>query len=445
MAPSHRERSVGKVWRVAVLDERGDVTTFVERALEPAAARVRRIRDLDALLPTAAQAGEAADILLVSMCLPETLGLESVRRTCERFPDLPVVVLSGCTMTDLAARLVFPRAEKVLSFPMSPGALRDQVAQVLEGASNGACTGSDFGLVGRCDSMRRLRQEIVEAADSDSTVLIEGETGTGKELVARAIHGRSARSQGPFMAIDCVALAESLLESELFGHARGAFTGAHADHPGLFEAASGGTVLLDEVEDAPVSVQVRLLRVLQERTVRRVGEAHARPVDVRVIAAAQRPLAEAVDAGRVRPDLFYRLNVFRMALPPLRDRDGDVLILAEHRLRDLGDWRPLSPLARLALGRHSWPGNVRELFAAVESASVRATGEVIGLEHLPDAVRGTWVSRVLSRSNGRVHGDTRAAALTALLEETEGNRTRAAAILGVSRTTLWRMMKRLRE
>jgi len=277
-------------------------------------------------------------------------------------------------------------------------------------------------------------------------VLVTGETGTGKELVARAIHDSSARRRGPFQAVNCASLAEGLLETELFGHVRGSFTGAVGDKQGLFEAAHGGTLFLDEIGDISLNLQQRLLRVLQEREVRRVGSVRATPVDVRVVAATRRDLRREVAEERFREDLFYRLNVFPITLPPLRERAADIPLLVEAAMAGARRTRPrlaCSPLAMRTLRAHSWPGNVRELMAALESAAIRADGDRIEAQHLPLEVRAPLEHDAAGGDRYRVHdahGDERSTILAAL-EEAGGSRARAAEILGMGRTTLWRKMR----
>jgi transcriptional regulator with GAF, ATPase, and Fis domain len=300
--------------------------------------------------------------------------------------------------------------------------------------------------------MRRVFDAIRRVAPTDSTVLVTGETGTGKELVARAVHEQSERSARPFIPVNCASLAEGVLESELFGHMKGAFTGAVRDKDGLFVAADRGTIFLDEIGDMGLRLQQRLLRVLQEREVTPVGATRPRAVDVRVVAATNRDLRAETDAGRFREDLFYRLNVFPIELPPLRARRGDVPLLIEaalQRLRDRseeGRRLSCSPFAIRLLRAYAWPGNVRELIAVLESASIRASGDRIEAQHLPEAIRAgpaedlpTEPTRYRSRGTA---GDERDA-IVAALREADGNRTHAAELLGMSRTTLWRKMQQL--
>jgi transcriptional regulator with PAS, ATPase and Fis domain len=296
--------------------------------------------------------------------------------------------------------------------------------------------------------MKRVHEEIAKVAPTEATVLVTGETGTGKELVAHAIHRASKRSDGPFVVVNCAALAEGVLESELFGHRRGAFTGAVKDKRGLFEAAAGGTLFLDEIGDVTPAAQQRLLRVVQEREVIPVGGIRPVTVDVRLVAATNRDLRADVTEGRFREDLFFRLNVYRVDLPALRDRRGDLPLLAEHYLAArAGHERPLrlSPLAVRLLLSYRWPGNVRELFASLESAAIRCDGSTIQAQNLPPEVREARTTAGGDLAAERYHApmseDREKDAILKALRQANGIRTRAADFLGMGRTTLWRKMK----
>jgi len=294
--------------------------------------------------------------------------------------------------------------------------------------------------------MRAALDLARRVAPVDSTVLLIGESGAGKELVARLIHDESARAGGPFVAVNCAAIAEALLESELFGHARGSFTGATHDRAGLFEAASGGTLFLDEVGEIPPSMQAKLLRVLQERQVRRVGENRSRPVDARILAATNRDLTADASAGRFRKDLYYRLRVVEIRLPPLRERREDILPLARALLaaasRRLG--RPLAgftPRAIEALERHAWPGNVRELENTIERAVALARGDRADLADLPEDLGGVPSSLAAAAEGVRTLKDIEREAILAAIERNGGNQTRAALELGIGPSTLYRKLK----
>ncbi len=325
-----------------------------------------------------------------------------------------------------------------------------------EGGSAGPTIFS--GLVARSMAMLRIFQLVEHLAESEATVLITGESGTGKELVARAVHVHSPRRQGPFVAVNCGALPGELLESELFGHVRGAFTGAIRDRVGRFELASGGTIFLDEVADLPLHLQVKLLRILQEKTFERVGESTARTSDARVIAATNRNLRSAALEGQFRDDLYYRLRVVPIQIPPLRERREDIEPLALHLMGRVGRRHArsvrLSPNAMRALLRYDWPGNVRELENALEYAVAVCRGQTIHPQDLPLEVTGSeaFSEAVPVRQLGAPAEKQNAAPaepssereriLTAL-EFHQWRRAEAAAALGISRTTLWRKMREL--
>ncbi len=307
-------------------------------------------------------------------------------------------------------------------------------------------------IIGKNYLMQQVYNRILLTADSDSTVLIHGESGTGKELVAHAIHYHSHRSDGTFIKVNCSALAETLLESELFGHAKGSFTGALYDKIGRFEAASGGTIFLDEVGDFSPFIQLKLLRVLQEKEFERVGETVSRKVDVRIIAATSRNLMELVQDGRFRPDLYYRLRVIPIYLPPLRERKDDLPLLINHFIDQLNRRmgkriRGVSEYAMSALWSYEWPGNIRELEHAIEHAMVLSRGQMIEFSELPmETKRGKESEsspdvKKLFRRNSRTNAEAERSMIEQALADASGNRTRAARILGMSRTTLWRKMK----
>ncbi len=296
------------------------------------------------------------------------------------------------------------------------------------------------GMVGRHPAMQRLFEVIEMAGAADASVLVLGETGVGKELVAHAIHRASARRDGPFVRVCCGALPDTLLESELFGHVRGAFTNAVADRVGRFEAAHGGTIFLDEIGDISAATQTRLLRVLQAREFERVGDSRTRQIDIRVIAATHRDLRAMIAAGTFREDLYYRLAVLPITVPPLRDRRTDVPLLVDHVLDELGERRgrtaAFTPEALRRLIAHDWPGNVRELRHAVEHAFVLDGGDALDVDALPAHLLDGPTEPQRRQGLDR-------ATIEAALEATGGKRAAAAEALGVSRVTLWKWMKRL--
>jgi PAS domain S-box-containing protein len=338
--------------------------------------------------------------------------------------------------------------------------LRDRTheMQLEEAASDRLRLG---GLVGHSGVMQDLFRQILRAAASEASILITGESGTGKELVARALHENSSRAKGPYVRVHCAAFPEQLLEGELFGHARGAFTGAATAREGRFEAAHGGTLLLDEIGEVPLSVQVKLLRVLQEREIERLGENQTRKVDVRIIAATHRDLPAMVSSGEFRADLYYRLRVLPLHVPALREHREDIPLLVSTMLANMLARHPgrdvqFSNDALDALGAYSWPGNVRELVNALEYAMVHVEGTTILARHLPPEIRDAARQQVAGspastasasalvqryyRAPAQQEGQEREALLLAL-KETGGNKAAAAEKLGMSRTTLWKRLK----
>ncbi len=387
------------------------------------------------------------DLILLDLRMPglDGIGIVEVLRTWGE--DTPILMVSGFGTVDAAVTALHAGADDFLTKPVEPDVLSARVEALLERRPSVRSDGADppGGLLGRSQSMRAVFEIIGRVATTDATVLVTGETGTGKELVARAIHQLSDRADGPFLAVNCAALAEGVLESELFGHIRGAFTGAARDRKGLFATAHGGTLLLDEIGDVTLGMQHRLLRVLQEKECTPVGAVKPISVDVRIVAATNRDLRSEMEAGRFRDDLYYRLNVVRIEVPPLRERPEDIPLIAESFFQRVGlpSHAACSPLAMRHLQAHSWPGNVRELLAALESARIQSGGRRIEAQHLPAEVRGLGVREdgppERYRQNGATE-DERTAIIRALAE-TGGARTTAAERLGMSRTTLWRKMK----
>ncbi len=298
-------------------------------------------------------------------------------------------------------------------------------------------------LIGNSARMRELRALIADVALSDATVLIQGETGTGKELVAEMLHALSPRASGPLVKVNCAALPESLLEVELFGCVRGAFTDAVSDRSGRFEAAQGGTLLLDEIGDLSPPLQAKLLRAVETREFERVGSVETRRVDVRLLASTNHDLAAAVAAGTFRPDLFYRLNVVPIFVPPLREHPADIPVLVLHFLAELRQKYPnlsdLTPAAWRALMSHTFPGNVRELRNALEYAALRAKDEPLDVRHFPPPLSAPRPTMQVSQEQTPPDEATH---IRAALQAAHWNRTAAARALGMDRTTLWRKMKK---
>jgi DNA-binding NtrC family response regulator len=435
--------------RILVVDD--------DRAFRLSTAELLRQDGHDVQLASDAAAAAAAldaasfDLMLLDLRMPGLDGLDLLEVLRRRGQGVPILMVTGYGSIETAVQSLHTGADDFLTKPVDPDVLSARVDELLE-RRPGPVRGDQVpGMIGRSPIMRGVFESIRRVAPTDATVLVTGGTGTGKELVARAIHELSRRSSQPFIPVNCASLAEGVLESELFGHVKGAFTGAVRDRRGLFSAADGGTILLDEVGDMSLRLQQRLLRVLQEREVTPVGAVRPMEVDARVIAATNRDLRAEVDAGRFREDLFYRLNVFRIHLPPLRERRGDIPLLIEAaldrvRTRLPGEAQPTcSPFAVRLLRSYDWPGNVRELMAVVESGVIRADGGRVEAQHLPPEIRGAEPGRQTGDAGGRyrsrLSSDEEEAGIRAALEEADGVRTRAAEILGMSRTTLWRKMK----
>jgi two-component system response regulator HydG len=303
------------------------------------------------------------------------------------------------------------------------------------------------GIIGISEAMQKVFNLITNATKSDAPVIIFGESGTGKELVARAIHETGTRKRKPYIRVNCAALNQSLLESELFGHVKGAFTGAYRSREGRFEAARGGDIFLDEIGDLPLSTQVRLLRVLEEKVIERVGENKPIPVDIRIISATNKDLKHLVDKGAFREDLFYRINVIPIMVPPLRERMGDIPLLAEYFLRTIRmktgkDIQGISSEAMKILSDHPWSGNVRELKSAFEYAFVVCHGPMIQPSHLPPNILGKQEGRKTTDSVPGSKDEMKKKELIEALVTAEGNQSQAARLLGISRVTVWNRIKK---
>ncbi|HEY6097813.1 MAG TPA: sigma-54 dependent transcriptional regulator [Anaeromyxobacter sp.] len=409
------------------------------------------------------------DVVVTDIRMPGADGFELLAAVKARSPATEVVLMTGYATVPDAVRAMKMGAFDYLEKPFDPDAALEVVARAAahkrtaDAARLSARPGEEIAfhnLVGRSAPIREVYRLLEKAALVDATVLLVGETGTGKELAARAIHYHSARRERRFVPVNCGALPGELVESELFGHARGAFTGAATAKRGLVEEADGGTVFLDEVGELPLAVQVKLNRVLQEREIRRVGDTAPIRVDVRVVAATHRDLREEVKAGRFREDLFYRLNVFPVVLPPLRDRPEDVALLAAHFLEKHGralrrTFRGFAPEALRRLAAHGWPGNVRELENTVERAVAVAGGDEILVEDLPPEIAlaragaaapgaGLGALAALPYKDAVAEARDRVSReyLVTVMKEFGGNVTRAAEHAGMERESLHRLLRR---
>jgi len=389
------------------------------------------------------------DLLLVDLRMPGIDGIALVEALRLWGFGIPILMISGYGTVDAAVRALHLGADDFLLKPVEPEVLSARVTDLLERRPQPAeASTTAVGIIGHSAPMRELLERMRRVAVTDTTVLITGETGTGKELVARGVHAMSLRSNKPFLAVNCSALAEGLLESELFGHIRGAFTGAVRDRAGVFEAADGGTLFLDEIGTTSPALQSRLLRAVQEKEITRVGATNTTRVNARVIAATNLELRGRVAEGKFREDLYYRLAVYPLNVPPLRDRATDIPLLVEHALGQLrgrigGASLSCSPLAMRLLRQYTWPGNVRQLMAALESAAISAGGnDRIEAQHLPEDVRDAQDGGFQGgRYRASEPADDERAAIEAALEHTGGVISRAAELLGMGRTTLWRKMR----
>lgn len=392
------------------------------------------------------------DVAFVDIKMPGMDGLELQARLQAADPRLTIVIMTAYASVESAVRAMKAGAYDYLVKPFDPDELSLLVERAREHRSlrdenrrlkaSLDVLGTPPPLVGDSAAMRHVLDMIASVAASDATVLVTGESGTGKELVARAIHAASARRYNPLVVVNCGALPEGLLESELFGHEAGSFTGARARHKGKFEAADGGTIFLDEIGDVSPHVQVELLRVLEDKCVTRLGASQPLRVDFRVVAATHKDLHAAVQAGSFREDLYWRLNVFTLELPPLRERPEDVLPLAEHFLQRFGaamSRRPLAlaPDARQALHAYAWPGNVRELQNAIERGVVVAQGGLLHAADLPLTV----TSGPVRASQGSL-ADVERAHIQAMLDAQHWNITHAARALGIDRVTLYNKIRK---
>lgn len=412
------------------------------------------------------------DSVLLDIVLPNISGLEVFREIHAVDPKLPVIFITAGGTSETAIEAMKLGAFDYLLKPLNLPKLKELVRSALDTrhrmqvpvglAAGDFEAGPGDVFVGRSDAALEVYKSIGRVAPQDVTVLVRGESGTGKELVARAIYQHSTRAGGPFMAVNCAAIADSLLESELFGHEKGAFTGAESRRIGKFEQCSGGTIFLDEVGDTSPLLQSKMLRLLQQQEFERVGGNQTIKTDVRIIAATNRPLEEMVEAGTFRNDLFYRLNVFTVQIPPLRERPEDILLLVEYFLgrfkKELGhpELEGMAPEAVDLLQHYEWPGNVRELQSVVRKSILNSSGPVIVVKDLPTEIRGDhrrepsegaedsdlrpFVERRLIDGTEDLYAETlermERYLITRVLEQTDGNQSQAARVLGITRGSL---------
>jgi DNA-binding NtrC family response regulator len=444
-APKPRE-ATGRKGRILIVDDEANARTALAELLDDAGYIVSTASDGRTALVEMEQA--EPDVVLTDLKMPGMDGLSLIERGRPASPHTTFIVMTAFATIDTAVRAIKLGAESYLTKPLELDAVialidraLDRTALSREAAQLRARIDDRFrfdSIIGEHPSMQRLMKNVAQVAGSRATVLIHGETGTGKELIAAAIHQNSKRSEKPFIRLNCASLSETLLESELFGHERGSFTGAMSRREGRFKQADGGTLFLDEVSEIPPSVQIKLLRFLQEREFERVGGNETLKVDVRVVAATNRDLKQLVDEGRFREDLYYRLKVVQLDVPPLRVRRSDIPLLAHAFLRKFAEEneRDVSSLSDEALQHlliYPWPGNVRELENAIERAVVMCQGDSIQKDDLPTSAHGDLQNgSVTALIPGITMSELERMAILRTLDAVDGSTSRAAEILGIS-------------
>jgi two-component system response regulator HydG len=433
---------------VLVVDDKREMAEMLADGLAAHGYEALSMGSREALL---AVARDPIDLLVTDLRMPEVDGLALLEASRKAAPDRPVIVMTAYGAVDTAVESIRRGAYHYLSKPFKLEELLVFVERALdEGqvrrAVRQALKPQALNIFGESKKLRAALDVLERVAPTDAPVLLLGETGTGKGAFARALHAASPRSSAPFVAVNCAALPEALLESELFGHVRGAFTGATSDRAGLFAEADGGTMLLDEIGEMPLPLQSKLLHVLESGTVRPVGAGRERRVDVRVLAATHRNLRERVAAGQFREDLLYRIEVVAIDIPPLRERDGDVALLADRFLQSARERFPssvarrFSPAALQRLLDHSWPGNVRELLHAVERAVVLARTEEIAPEDLPPSLQPARSPDELMSGEVRPLQEVERRYAAWALEQLQGQRGKTAAALQIDGKTLAKLL-----
>lgn len=402
------------------------------------------------------------DLTITDLMMPKMRGTELVQKVKEIDPEAPVLLITAFGTIESAVEAMHAGAFHYVTKPFRADEILLHVNRALEQRNlreelqhlrteiQGRYRFEN--IVGKSERMREVFETVAHISDLAANVLIVGESGTGKEMIARAIHHHGSRAEKPFIPLNCAAIPEALLESELFGYVRGAFTDAKKDRPGLFQEANGGVLFLDEISEIPLNLQAKLLRVIEDKEVRPLGANQSEIVDTRVISACNRDVENLVQEGRFRQDLYYRLNVIRIDLPPLRERPEDIPILVEQFMRKFAqqanrEVRGIEPEALAALMNHRWPGNVRELEHTIERAVLLGKETTIGPKDLPPPLRGRKDSAlplVEAVSKGYTLRDLEREYIARVLENTDGNKTEAAKILGVDRTTLYRKLEEFR-
>ena len=440
-----------KDFKVLAVDDNANTLEVIKRNLNKAGYEVVTCTDVPAAVTLLQE--YPIDILITDYKMPRHDGLDLIAHAGENYPDIRMIMVTGYPSIDGAVQAVKKGADEYLAKPFTESELLDAVEKVSlklsrrRNAQSDIAPAASFGIVGDSQGMRAIFRLIEKAATMTANVLISGESGTGKELVARAIHYSSARSAAPFVSVNCTAIPESLLESELFGHVKGAFTGANEARAGFFQIADGGTIFLDEIGDASLNLQAKLLRVMQSKEFFRVGSSQVSKVDTRIIAATHKNLQVMASKGLFREDLYYRLNIIDIPIPPLRERKENIPILVRHFVeefcRQMG--RPpitFSDRALEALTEYAWPGNVRELENLVQKLVVMVDGPRVGIADLPETMR---FSIRCAPGGHRPLAQVEHDHIRAVLESVAGNKSQASAILGIDRKTLREKLRRFEK
>jgi two-component system response regulator HydG len=393
------------------------------------------------------------DLVITDLKMPKVSGIDLIRHVRENFKDTEVMMITGYPSIQGAVKAIKTGAEEYLTKPFTDEELFSAVRRTLDKLYMRRIAETrlhqmpkaSYGLIGESEALREVFNAIAKTASTSATVLITGESGTGKELVARSIHYSSSRASAPFVPVNCGGIPEGLLESELFGHVKGAFTGAIESRAGFFQTADGGTIFLDEISDTSLSMQTKLLRVLQDKEVYMVGASRSRKVDVRIIAATNKDLSSLVKKGIFREDLFFRLNVITIVIPPLRERGDDILLLAHHFVTKYAQEfsKPalrFSDNALQVLRNYYWPGNVRELENVIQRLVVMTDGDLIEVSDLPSLMR---FSSLRETGLNRTLAEVEAEYIRNVLTSVNGNKTKAAQILGIDRKTLREKIQKL--
>jgi DNA-binding NtrC family response regulator len=430
-----------------IVDDDTEYRSTVVRRFSRRGYRIQEAADGEAALELAAR--RQFHVAVVDLVMPGLSGLELLEKLKAGSPDCEVVMLTGQGTIETAVEAMKRGAQDFLTKPFPLTELEVVVQKAFEqrelrkenrqlkAVLQRSQPSSE--ILGRSAAIQEVLRLIERAGPTDKAILIQGESGTGKELVARALHRLSKRADKPLVIINCAALPETLLESELFGHEKGSFTGAVSTKQGLFELADGGTLMIDEIGEMPGSLQAKLLRVLEDGSFRRVGSLKECRVDVRLLAATNRSMAEEVKVGRFREDLFYRINVMSMELPPLRKRTGDVPLLVA---KFLGPHWEIEPEAMQALEAYPWPGNIRQLINVIERAKILAEGTLVRLQDLPNEVRSPAQEKHSFNGHTDKLEEIERAHVVDVLEREQGNKARAARALGINRRSLYRLLEK---